>query len=140
MEDVLARAAQQGLGPLSTFVGVRKDQIWAPRAGWTLPAEVRVVPASQLAPPLLTCRLPRLPPPPPLQLWIGGQWVDAVSGKTFPVLDPRTGEEVFRVAGEFAWGWVSAEGGRGMARKGATIGLGATVTTWPLTSFSRPAR
>lgn len=34
----------------------------------------------------------------PNKLWIGGQWVDAVSGKTFPVLDPRTGEEVFRVA------------------------------------------
>lgn len=36
--------------------------------------------------------------PCPWQLFIGGEWVDAVSGKTFPVLDPRTGEEVFRVA------------------------------------------
>ena len=33
-----------------------------------------------------------------LQLFIGGEFVDAASGKTFPVLDPRTGEEVFRVA------------------------------------------
>lgn len=37
-------------------------------------------------------------PTPAPQLFIGGQWVDAESGKTFPVLDPRTGEEVFRVA------------------------------------------
>lgn len=34
----------------------------------------------------------------PNKLFIGGEWVDAESGKTFPVLDPRTGEEVFRVA------------------------------------------
>ena len=37
-------------------------------------------------------------PPPLLQLFIGGEFVDAVSGKTFPVVDPRTGEEIFRVA------------------------------------------
>ncbi len=41
---------------------------------------------------------PNPKPQPCPQLFIGGQWVDAESGKTFPVLDPRTGEEVFRVA------------------------------------------
>ncbi|PSC69329.1 aldehyde dehydrogenase [Micractinium conductrix] len=34
----------------------------------------------------------------PNQLFVGGQWVDAASGRTFPVLDPRTAKEVFRVA------------------------------------------
>ncbi|EFN60072.1 hypothetical protein CHLNCDRAFT_133364 [Chlorella variabilis] len=31
-------------------------------------------------------------------LFIGGEWSPAASGKTFAVLDPRTGQEVFRVA------------------------------------------
>jgi hypothetical protein len=33
-----------------------------------------------------------------LQLLIDGKWVDAASGKTFPVIDPRTEEEMTRVA------------------------------------------
>jgi len=33
-----------------------------------------------------------------LQLVIDGEFVDAASGKTFPVIDPRTEEEIFRVA------------------------------------------
>jgi len=32
------------------------------------------------------------------QLVIDGEFVDAASGKTFPVIDPRTEEEIFRVA------------------------------------------
>lgn len=32
------------------------------------------------------------------QLLIDGQWVDAVSGKTFPVVDPRTEEVILQVA------------------------------------------
>ena len=28
------------------------------------------------------------------QMYIGGEWVNAVSGKTFPVLDPRTGKVI----------------------------------------------
>src|SRR5690606_5054136 len=34
----------------------------------------------------------------PRQILIGGKWVDAVSGKTFPVVDPATGAEIARVA------------------------------------------
>lgn len=49
---------------------------------------------------------PLLPPPPqppfplnpPLQLLIDGKWVDAVSGKTLPVVDPRTEEVILHVA------------------------------------------
>lgn len=41
---------------------------------------------------------PCLCPCQPVQLFVGGQWVDAASGRTFPVLDPRTAKEVFRVA------------------------------------------
>src|SRR5690606_29881535 len=33
----------------------------------------------------------------PLRMLIGGQWVDAASGKKFPVIDPATGAEVARV-------------------------------------------
>jgi aldehyde dehydrogenase (NAD+) len=33
-----------------------------------------------------------------LQLLIDGKWVDAVSGKTLPVVDPRTEEVVLHVA------------------------------------------
>ncbi len=33
-----------------------------------------------------------------LQLLINGEWVDAVSGNTFPVLDPRTEQEIIRIA------------------------------------------
>lgn len=40
----------------------------------------------------------RCTPPPPVQLLINGEWIDAASGKTFPVIDPRTEEEIFRVA------------------------------------------
>lgn len=39
-----------------------------------------------------------LPAPLDLQLLIDGKFVDAESGKTFPVVDPRTEEEIFRVA------------------------------------------
>jgi succinate-semialdehyde dehydrogenase/glutarate-semialdehyde dehydrogenase len=31
------------------------------------------------------------------QAWVGGEWVDADSGETFPVTDPATGEELARV-------------------------------------------
>lgn len=64
-------------------------------------------PAALTSPPPATpfcpsCRHAQPPQPPlllpALQLFIGGQWVDAASGKTFPVEDPRTGEEVCRVA------------------------------------------
>jgi phenylacetaldehyde dehydrogenase len=34
----------------------------------------------------------------PLQLLIGGDWVDAKSGKTFDVFDPATGREIAKVA------------------------------------------
>jgi len=34
----------------------------------------------------------------PGQLWIGGEWVDAASGKTFPTVNPATEEELTRVA------------------------------------------
>ncbi len=34
----------------------------------------------------------------PRKLLIGGEWVDAVSGKTFPVYDPGSGHEIARVA------------------------------------------
>ncbi|MCS7024798.1 MAG: aldehyde dehydrogenase family protein [Bryobacteraceae bacterium] len=34
----------------------------------------------------------------PNQLWIGGEWRDALSGKTFPVLNPATEEEITQVA------------------------------------------
>jgi phenylacetaldehyde dehydrogenase len=34
----------------------------------------------------------------PLQLLIGGEWVDAKTGKTFDVFDPSTGREIARVA------------------------------------------
>ncbi|CAA7612323.1 aldehyde dehydrogenase family protein [Magnetospirillum sp. SS-4] len=34
----------------------------------------------------------------PLKLLIGGRWVDAVSGKTFPVYDPGTGRQIASVA------------------------------------------
>lgn len=44
--------------------------------------------------------------------------MDALSGRTFPVLDPRSGEEVFRVAGEC--------GRRGWASKPRHTLLGAT--------------
>lgn len=33
-----------------------------------------------------------------LQLVIGGEFLDAVSGKTFPILDPRTGDKIIDVA------------------------------------------
>ncbi len=41
-----------------------------------------------------------LAPPPELlrrQAWVGGEWVDADSGETFPVANPATGEELARV-------------------------------------------
>jgi acyl-CoA reductase-like NAD-dependent aldehyde dehydrogenase len=31
------------------------------------------------------------------QMWIAGKWVDAESGKTYPVFNPATGEEIARV-------------------------------------------
>ena len=34
----------------------------------------------------------------PRKMLIGGQWVDSASGKTFPVYDPATGEEIAQVA------------------------------------------
>ena len=34
----------------------------------------------------------------PRQLFVGGRWVDASSGATFPVLNPATGEEIAQVA------------------------------------------
>src|SRR5450432_1460184 len=34
----------------------------------------------------------------PRKMLIGNRWVDAVSGKTFPVYNPATGEEIARVA------------------------------------------
>jgi phenylacetaldehyde dehydrogenase len=34
----------------------------------------------------------------PLQLLIGGQWINAKSGKTFDVFDPATGREIAKVA------------------------------------------
>lgn len=34
----------------------------------------------------------------PLQLLIGGEWVDAKSGKFFDVFDPTTGREIAKVA------------------------------------------
>ena len=34
----------------------------------------------------------------PLQLLIGGEWVNAKSGKTFAVFDPATGREIAQVA------------------------------------------
>ena len=36
--------------------------------------------------------------PEPKKLFIGGKWVDAVSGKTFDVLDPSTGKVIAAVA------------------------------------------
>ncbi len=41
-----------------------------------------------------------LAPPPELlrrQAWVGGEWLDADSGETFPVTNPATGEELARV-------------------------------------------
>eukprot|EP01027_Heterolobosea_sp_BB2_P000407 GEZU01000576.1.p1 GENE.GEZU01000576.1~~GEZU01000576.1.p1 ORF type:complete len:187 (-),score=49.28 GEZU01000576.1:36-596(-) len=35
---------------------------------------------------------------PPLKLFINNQFVDAASGKTFPVIQPATGQEICRVA------------------------------------------
>jgi succinate-semialdehyde dehydrogenase/glutarate-semialdehyde dehydrogenase len=32
------------------------------------------------------------------ELFIGGKWVAAEAGKTFPVLDPATGEELCQIA------------------------------------------
>ena len=32
------------------------------------------------------------------KMFIGGTWVDAVSGKTFPVLNPSTEEEIGQAA------------------------------------------
>ena len=32
------------------------------------------------------------------KMWIGGNWVDAESGKTYPVYNPATEEEIARVA------------------------------------------
>lgn len=43
----------------------------------------------------ITVPVPKLPP---LKLFIDGQFVDAVSKKTFPVIQPATEEEVCRVA------------------------------------------
>jgi hypothetical protein len=34
----------------------------------------------------------------PLQLLIGGEWIDAKSGRTFAVFDPATGREIAKVA------------------------------------------
>ena len=34
----------------------------------------------------------------PHKMLINNQWVDAVSGKTFPVYNPATGEEIAQVA------------------------------------------
>ena len=31
------------------------------------------------------------------KMWIGGKWVDAASGKTYPVFNPATGEEICQV-------------------------------------------
>ncbi|MER6901713.1 betaine-aldehyde dehydrogenase, partial [Amycolatopsis sp. NPDC000740] len=34
----------------------------------------------------------------PLELLIGGRWVPAASGRTFPTYDPATGEKIAEVA------------------------------------------
>ena len=31
------------------------------------------------------------------KMWIGGKWLDAESGKTYPVFNPATGEEIAQV-------------------------------------------
>ncbi|MGD8201558.1 NAD-dependent succinate-semialdehyde dehydrogenase [Ornithinimicrobium sp. W1679] len=36
--------------------------------------------------------------PAPRQLFVGGRWIDAEGGATFPVLNPATGEEIAQVA------------------------------------------
>ena len=55
-------------------------------------------------PPLCPGAHLRCPALPRLQLFINGQWVDAASGKTFKVLDPRT-EEVIAEVGWLKPGW-----------------------------------
>ena len=51
---------------------------------------------------------PRITAPkvPSQKILIGGRWVDAASGKTFPTLNPATGETICQVA----------EGGQGRRR------------------------
>ena len=34
------------------------------------------------------------------KMFIGGRWVDAVSGKTFPTLNPATGEVICQVTND----------------------------------------
>jgi aldehyde dehydrogenase (NAD+) len=43
-------------------------------------------------------RVLRAPEVKDLSLFIGGEWVDSLSGKTFPVVNPATGETICRVA------------------------------------------
>lgn len=92
------------------------------------PGASRVVPTATWR---SRCRSLR-PLPLPLQLWIGGQWVDALSGKTFAVLDPRTGEEVYRVAG--AWHWAPW-----MGRHSGLLAPPAVAAGWLYTRLSRTA-
>src|SRR5437870_4513120 len=43
-----------------------------------------------------TVKLPQVKAQQPM--FIGGKWVDSVSGKTFPTLNPATGESICQVA------------------------------------------
>src|SRR4051794_41241104 len=49
-----------------------------------------------------TAEKPRSAKPPKVKqqqpLFIGGRWLDSVSGKTFPTLNPATGETICQVA------------------------------------------
>src|SRR5262245_42778675 len=43
-------------------------------------------------------RTAQAPPVKSQALFIGGEWVDSLSGQTFPVVDPATGEVICHVA------------------------------------------
>src|SRR5438132_10723041 len=48
-----------------------------------------------------TAEKPRTVKPPKVKdqpMFIGGKWVDSVSGKTFPTINPATGETICQVA------------------------------------------
>src|SRR2546422_10218955 len=48
-----------------------------------------------------TSKKPSTPKPPKVKdrpLFIGGKWLDSVSGKTFPTVNPATGETICQVA------------------------------------------
>src|SRR5207302_10299512 len=49
----------------------------------------------------VTSKKPSTPKPPKVKdrpMFVGGKWVDSVSGKTFPTLNPANGETICQVA------------------------------------------